>query len=87
MLEFRKGHKSTFGGYLVYDFPADGYLEITGNLDKAKTANCSSIDGLGVPQTKIIMTSEIGVQPYRFSQYFGSGKTMMKVNYRVEKTR
>ncbi len=84
-LVFTKGRKSTFGGTLTYNFPADGFLEISGDLDEADSDNCKDFDYLGVPQKKILMTSEIGLQPYRFSQFFASGKTMMKINYVVKR--
>jgi hypothetical protein len=83
-LRFKKGTVSTFGGALTYNFPAEGYLEISGDLDESDSENCKDFDYLGVPQKKILLTSEIGSQPLKFSQYFASGKTMMKINYNVQ---
>ncbi len=86
-LLFEKGRISTFGGAITYNFPAEGFLEIHGDLDESDSENCKDFDHLGTPQKKIIMTSEIGIQPLKFTQFFASGGTMMKIHYKVEKIR
>lgn len=84
-LLFEKGRISTFGGAITYNFPAEGFLEINGDLDESDSQNCKDFDYLGTPQKKIIMTSEIGMQQYKFTQFFASGKTMMKAHYIVQR--
>jgi hypothetical protein len=85
-IKFVKGQKTALDSYsLTYNFPAAGYIEITGDLNENDSDNCSDFDQLGVPQKKIILTSELDKPVYRFSQHFASGGTRLKANFRIEK--
>jgi hypothetical protein len=77
----------TYTSSFTYDFPADGYIEVTGDLDEADSDDCRDLDYLGQPQKTYILTSELGTTPYRFTQFFASGKTIIKVNYMVQKVK
>jgi hypothetical protein len=86
-VSFKKNQKTGFSSSFTYDFPADGYIEVTGDLDEADSRDCKDLDYLGQSQKTIILTNEIGSTPYRFTQFFASGKTIMKANYVVQRVR
>ncbi len=86
-LVFKKGTKSTFGGSFTYDFPTDGYIVINGDLDEADSDNCKDFDYLGEKQKTFILANEVGPGPLRFTQYFASGKTVIRANFKAERVR
>ena len=84
-IPFKKNQKNTISTSFTYDFPSDGYFEVIGDLDAALSKNCNPPDYLGQEQKSYILTNEIGSTPYKFSQFFASGKTVIKANYSIQK--
>lgn len=85
LISLKKNQKNTFSTSFTYDFPSDGYIEVTGDLDKADNKNCNPPNYLGQEQKTYVLTNEIGSSPYRFTQFFASGKTVIKANYSIQK--
>ncbi len=61
-----------------------GCIEVDGNIDELD-GNCGEIDYLGDPQKKVILTDEITNSPYYFKQFFSSGGTVIRANFKIEK--
>jgi hypothetical protein len=88
-IAFKKNQKNPTNSSLIYDFPSEGFIEVTGDLDDVGSSGCGNrgMEPLGMAQKTYIMTGEIGATPYKFSQYFASGGTIIKANFNIQKVR
>ncbi len=84
---FKKNQKNTYTSSFTYDFPTDGFIEVNGDLDEADSKDCKFKEVLGIPQKTYILTNEIGSTPYKFTQFFASGGTIIKANFSVQRVR